>query len=145
MGARYSGMDLAFLARVRKASMIVGAIAAVPIATYWGLQMGAAWVAGVAWSLVNLFFIGEVIKNVITPDDRNLPRILVALLVKFPALYGLGFLLLWIEWLPVIGLVAGFTWPFLVLVMKAVGRAYLRLDEAQTDERSNDKRNPSRT
>jgi hypothetical protein len=132
-------MDLAFLARVRRMSIVVGAILAVPIATYWGLKTGGAWVAGLAWSLVNLFFIGEVIKSVITPDDRNLPRILVALLVKFPVLYGVGFLLLWVEWLPVLGLVAGFTWPFVVLVLKAVGRAYTGMDE-----RSNDERKPSR-
>ena len=128
------GMDLAFLARVRNASMIVGGIVAAPVAVAWGWQMGAAWVAGVAWSLVNLFFIGEVIKNVITAGDRDLVRILVAVAIKFPVLYALGLLFLWIEWLPVIGLVAGFSWPFFVMVMKAVGRAYLRMDERSNGE-----------
>jgi hypothetical protein len=137
--AKRSGMDLEFLARVRRASMVVGAVVAAPVALYWGWQMGAAWLSGVAWSLVNLFFIGEVIKHVITAGDRDLPRILVAVAVKFPVLYALGFLLLWIEWLPVIGLVAGFSWPFFVMVLKAIGRAYLRLDE-----RGNDEGRPSR-
>lgn len=132
--ARYSGMDLEFLARVRRASMIVGAIVAAPVAAYWGWRMGAAWVAGVAWSLVNLFFIGEVVKHVITAGERDTLRILVAVAIKFPVLYALGFLLLWIRELPVAGLVAGFSWPFFVMVMKAIGRAYLHMDDLTDGE-----------
>jgi hypothetical protein len=127
-------MDLAFLARVRKMSIITAAVISIPVAYYWGFGMGAAWLAGVAWSLVNLFFIGQVIKNVITAEERDLIKILVAVVVKFPVLYALGFLLLWLEQLPVVGLVAGFTWPFLVMVLKAVGRAYLRMDEGSNGE-----------
>jgi len=132
-------MDLAFLARVRKASMIFGGIAAVPVAVYWGLPMGCAWVAGLAWSLVNLFFIGEVVTNVITAEDRDLSRIVIAVAIKFPVLYAVGFALLWVKWLPVIGLVCGFSWPFFVIMMKAFGRAYLRMDE-----RTNGEGRPSR-
>jgi hypothetical protein len=96
--------------------------------------MAAAWMAGVLWSLVNLIFIGEVVKNVITAEDRDLTRILVAVAVKFPVLYVLGFLLLWSGKLPAAGLVAGFTWPFVVMVLKAVGRAYLGLDNRSNGE-----------
>lgn len=144
MNAGYASMDLAFLARVRKMSAIVGAIAAVPVATYWGLWTGAAWIAGVAWSLVNLFFIGEVIRNVITAEERNMLRILVAVAIKFPVLYGVGFVLLWVEQLPVGALVAGFSWPFVVMVLKAAGRVYLRLDERGADDKSNGEGNASR-
>ena len=134
MTVRYTGMDLALLARVRKTSIITGAVAAIFIATYWGINIGAAWLAGVAWALVNLYFTGEVVKSVITAEDRNLARILVAVFVKFPVLYAAGYLLLWIEQLPVIGLVSGFTWPFVVLVMKAAGRVYLKMDERSNGE-----------
>ena len=51
--------------------------------------------------------------------------------IKFPVLYGAGFLLLWNGYLSVIGLVAGFTWPFFVLTMKGLGRYYLKLDETR--------------
>lgn len=136
-------MDLAFLARVRKMSIITAVIAAVPVATYWGIGMGAAWLAGVAWSLLNLFFIGEVIKNVITAEERELIKILVAVVIKFPVLYAIGFLLLWWEQLPVLGLVAGFSWPFLVMILKAIGRAYLRMDDPQMDEGTNGEGKPS--
>lgn len=136
-------MDLAFLARVRKMSIITGAIVTIPVATYWGLGMGAAWLAGVAWSLVNLYFVGEVIKHVITAEERQLTRILVAVVIKFPVLYAVGFLLLWLKQLPVLGLVAGFTWPFLVMILKAVGRAYLHMDDRRMDEGTNGEGKPS--
>lgn len=134
MNVSRTGMDLAFLARVRRMSIITAAIISIPVATYWGIGMGAAALAGVAWSLINLFFIGQVIKNVITAEERDLTRILVAVFIKFPVLYTLGFLLLWLEQLPVIGLVAGFTWPFVVMVLKAIGRAYLKMDEGSNGE-----------
>jgi hypothetical protein len=51
--------------------------------------------------------------------------------IKFPVLYGVGFLLLWNGYLSVAGLVAGFTWPFFVLLMKGLGRYYLKLDETR--------------
>jgi hypothetical protein len=144
MNVRYASMDLAFLARVRKMAALLGAIAAVPVATYWGLWTAAAWIAGVAWSLVNLFFIGEVIRNVITAEERSTARILVAVSIKFPVLYGVGFLLLWLKQLPVGALVAGFSWPFVVMVLKAAGRVYLRLDDRGADEDSNGEGNASR-
>jgi hypothetical protein len=143
MSASRTGMDLAFLARVRKMSIITGAIVSVAVATYWGISVGAAWLAGTAWSLINLFFIGEVIKNVITAEDRQLTRILVVVVIKFPVLYAVGFLLLWSKQLPVLGLVAGFTWPFLVMILKAIGRAYLHMDDRRMDEGTNGEGKPS--
>lgn len=127
------GMDLEFLARVRKSTIITGAVLALPAATYWGLGEGMAWVAGVAWSLVNLHFITAVVRSVITADDRVKRRIIGLVLVKFPVLYGAGFLLLWPGWLPAGGLVAGFSWPLAVLFLKAAGRVWLKLDETSID------------
>lgn len=131
---RHRGMDLEFLARVRRASIATGAVLGVFVAVYVGLGAGAACAAGIAWSLVNLHFIAELIKRVITNQERSKRGIVAVLLVKFPALYGMGFLLLWIGQLPPLWLVAGFTWPFVVLALKAFGRAYLRLDDSSIEE-----------
>lgn len=128
------GMDLEFLARVRKSAIITGGVLALPIASYWGLAAGGAWIAGVAWSLVNLHFITAVVRSVITADERIRKRIIGLVLIKFPVLYGVGFLLLWPRWLPAAGLVAGFSWPFAVLFLKAAGRVWLKLDETSIDD-----------
>jgi hypothetical protein len=122
-------MDLDVLSRVRKTSLIIGIPLAIVISFYWGLPVGAGWAAGIAWSLVNLFFTGSLVKKVITTEDRHIPGIVVTVFIKFPVLYAAGFFLLWNGRLSVAGLVAGFTWPFFVLLMKGLGRHFLKLDE----------------
>jgi hypothetical protein len=122
-------MDLDLLKRVRKTSILIGLPLSAVISTYWGISAGGGWVAGAAWSLVNLYFLGSLVRKVITPGDRDVPSIVVTVFIKFPVLYGAGFLLLWNGYLSVAGLVAGFTWPFFVMLMKGLGRYYLRLDE----------------
>jgi hypothetical protein len=124
-------MDLDLLRRVRKTSIIIGIPLAIVIAFYWGIPVGGGWVAGIAWSLVNLYFIGSLVKKVITAGDRNVPGIVITMFIKFPVLYAAGFFLLWNGHLSVAGLVAGFTWPFFVLTMKGLGRYYLKLDETR--------------
>ena len=132
--APWSAMDLDLLRRVRKSALVFGVVLAIVFATYFGVRAGVAWFAGVAWSLVNLYFITSVVTRVLTLEDRKLRGIILALAVKFPVLYAAGFMLLKLE-LPALWLVAGFTWPFFVIVMKGAGRAYLKMDEGGRSER----------
>ena len=124
-------MELDILKRVRKTSIVVGVPLAVIITTYWGLSIGGAWIAGIAWSLVNLYFIGSLVQKVVTTESRSVAAIVTVVFIKFPVLYAAGLFLLWNGYLSVAGLVAGFTWPFLVLMMKGLGRYYLKLDETR--------------
>ena len=125
-------MDFAFLRRVRKTSITAGIPLAIVISFYWGPDNGTGWALGIAWSLLNLHFLSSVIKSVITSEKRDVPQILVALFVKFPVLYVAGFFLLRSAYLSAYGLVAGFTWPFFVILMKGFGRYYLKLDESKS-------------
>ena len=124
-------VDHELLRRVRNTSIIIGLPLAVVIATYWGLDVGGGWAAGIAWSIVNLHFIGSLVKKVVTTEERHIAAIVVTVFIKFPVLYGAGFLLLWNGYLSIAGLMAGFTWPFFVLMMKGLGRYYLKLDETR--------------
>jgi hypothetical protein len=124
-------VDHDLLRRVRKTSIIIGLPLSVVIATYWGLSVGGGWAAGIAWSIVNLHFIGSLVKKVVTTEKRSTTGIVVTVFIKFPVLYAAGFLLLWNGYLSIAGLVAGFTWPFFVLLMKGLGRYYLKLDETR--------------
>ena len=90
--------------------------------------------AGIIWSLVNIRFIAAIVKSVLTVEQRDTNRILLAMAIKFPVLYVAGFLLLRSEHFSVIWLVAGFTWPFFVLFMKGAGRAYLKLDQTDSEK-----------
>ena len=126
--ALWSAVDADLLRRVRNTSVVLGVVVGIPFTHYFGLMPGAAWLAGLGWSLVNLAMIASVMKRVLA-DQRDKRAIVLALAVKFPVLYGAGLLLLAVLHLPVAWLVAGFTWPLFVAVMKAAGRAYLGLDD----------------
>jgi len=122
------------LRRTEKTSVILGVVLAIPAATYWGVGAGAGWLAGIAWSLINLRFIASITEKVFAQSEREHKKIVLAVAIKFPVLYLVGFLLLRSEFIPALWLIAGFTWPFFVLFMKGAGRAYLQLDQTSSDD-----------
>jgi len=127
--ATWASVDADLLRRVRKTSAIFGVIIAIPVAFYIGWLPAAAFVAGIAWSLVNLAAIHSIVARVLTNETRNKRALALALGIKFPVLYAAGVVMLVFLKLPVGWWMAGFGWPFFVAVMKSVGRIYLRLDE----------------
>ncbi|HET6348112.1 MAG TPA: hypothetical protein VFH88_03420 [Candidatus Krumholzibacteria bacterium] len=127
--ATWASMDADLLRRIRKTSVVMGVVMAVPLAFYIGWMPAAAWIAGGAWSLANLAAIHSIVSRVLTNEKRDKRAIVLAAGIKFPVLYATGFAMLaWLK-LPVAWWMAGFGWPFFVAVMKSLGRIYLRLDE----------------
>ncbi len=126
-------MDLALLERTRRRSIQFGLLVALATASLAGPRAAAAFAGGAAWSLVNLGVIGVIVRTVIVPPGRPRARrrLVAALVVKVPLLYGAGAAMLVWGRLPAGWLVTGFTWPFVVLFLKALGRVLLRLDETK--------------
>jgi F-type H+-transporting ATPase subunit a len=112
-------MGLEFLARVRRSSLGLGAVAALFAATYVAPAMGLAVAAGTAWSIANLWLLQRLIVA-LTGPRRGEPSTLIRLgltMAGVLALFGSGALLLFE--LPAIGLMAGFSVPFAVITLKA--------------------------
>ncbi len=112
-------MGLEFLARVRRATFVVAALAFVTGVTYQGLGYGSALALGAIWCLTNLFLI-ERLVIVITGENRGTGAALRSAGLTglgMVALFGAGALLL--TRLPVVPLMVGFGCPFAVLVLKA--------------------------
>jgi hypothetical protein len=130
----WSAIDGDFLRRVRKSAIVFGLVLAVPLATKFGLAAAGGWIAGGAWSIVNLAAISSVMRKVLTMEPRDRGAIAKALAIKFPVLYAIGFALL-AAGLPAMWLLAGFAWPLFVAVLKAAGRSYLRLDDTTSQSR----------
>jgi hypothetical protein len=122
-------MDADLLRRVRKTSILLGLVMAVPVAFYIGWLQSTAWIAGIAWSLANLAVIRSIVARILMDGPRDKRALALAMAVKFPVLYGSLAVMLAVLGLPVMWWMAGFSWPFFVAVMKSFGRMYLRLDE----------------
>jgi hypothetical protein len=120
-------MGLEFLGRVRKTSVITALLLFWVVVVYWNAAAGVAWLLGCLWSLINIYFIGLLVRTMTSPGSKRL-RLTLIFLVKVPVLYAVGYVLLTKGRLPLVALLAGFMWPLLVITLKVLGRAVLRLD-----------------
>ena len=123
------GHDL--LRRVTKTSVITGLLLFWVFVVYWDVAAGVGWLLGCAWSLVNLFFLALLVRTMMSRGPNRRLRLGLILMVKVPVLYGIGFVLLAGGWVPLVALLAGFVWPLLVITLKLLGRALLRMDDRQ--------------
>jgi hypothetical protein len=149
-------VGLEFIDRVRKTTLVTGVVIALVLWAHFGVWPAAAFLAGVAWSLVNIHVLRLLIVELAAGAPAREPRagapacarpgseprigdggrparklrVAVLLLLKLPVLYGAGYLLLGTGRLPVAGLLGGFAWPLLVIVLKAAGRLILGLDRS---------------
>lgn len=113
-------MGLEFLVRVRRATLIVGGVAALMIASYAPLLIAAGFALGALWSLAN-FALLEQLVVALTGADRGKPpaiRRAAWAVLGFGVLFAAGALML--AKLPVMALLAGFLLPHAVLVLKAL-------------------------
>ena len=117
-----------FLSRVTKTSLISGLILAAVAVVGWTPSSGAGWFLGVLWSVINLYFIGVIVRILMAKRPGGKLRAALIVVVKIPLLYTIGFLLLASGRFNVVALLAGFTWPFIVVTLKILGRAILKMD-----------------
>ena len=118
-------MGLEFLARVRRSSLIAGLVVALAIAAVAPWKVAGGFTAGLLWSLVNLLLLQFIVLT-LTSAERGTPIALTRLGIGFAGslgLFGAGAFLLF--QLPAMALAAGFTFPFLVLTLKAASMALL--------------------
>ena len=114
-------MGLDFINRVIKTTLLLGALIFVFGSYYFDWTYSLGIFTGVLWGCANLWFIRQFIVNYLTTGDRNAGKLALFALIKFPILYGAGFLILWLGWFPVASFVIGFSLIFLVVVFKALG------------------------
>ncbi|MCP4582858.1 MAG: hypothetical protein GY839_14710 [candidate division Zixibacteria bacterium] len=119
-------MSLDFINRIIKTSLILAAILFPFLAVYINTAFGVAYVLGCAWACLNLFAIKFLIVQVLTPKSKNAVLIVLFMLVKFPLIYFLGYLLVIWSYPPIYGLVWGFSSILAVSVLKVVSRQLLQ-------------------
>jgi hypothetical protein len=120
-------MNLDYINRIVKTSLILAAVIFPFLGVYVRISFGIAYILGCIWGCLNLIAIRFLITQVITPDPKNNILIAIIILVKFPVIYGLGYLLVIWDYLPLAGLVWGFSSLLIVTVLKVVSRSLLHL------------------
>ena len=120
-------MDRDFLKRSIRASVIVTAILAPFTFLYFDIPTGWGFVAGAAWNIINVYLLSQVITNLITPHQSNKKLGAVAGVLKFPVLYGIGFVILSYTNPSVYGIMAGFSLILAIFLLKAIGICYLNI------------------
>lgn len=121
-------MDLRFIDRVIKSTLILAAILFPFFALYISMNFALAVLLGACWGCLNLLAIRFIVVSLLTPHKKNLSLGLIVLFVKLPILYGIGYLLVTWNYLPIGGLLWGFSGILIVMVLKVLGRLYLGLD-----------------
>ena len=121
-------MNLDFINRIIKTSLILAAIVFPFLAIYLRVSFAVAFVLGCMWACLNLIAIRFLIAQIITPNPKNKVLIIIFIFVKFPLIYFLGYLLVIWNYPPIYGLLWGFSSIFIVTLLKVVSRAILQKD-----------------
>jgi hypothetical protein len=121
-------VDLQFVDRVIKSTLVLVALLFPFFALYFSMNFALAVLFGALWGCLNLLAIRFIVVSLLTPDKKNLALGLTILFVKLPVLYGIGYLLIAWNYPPIGGLLWGFSGILIVMVLKVLGRMYLGLD-----------------
>lgn len=129
-----TNFDLSFLDRSLRTTAVVFLVL-LPFSLYYiGVFSTLAAFSGGVWGMINLIFISALVRSAIRPGGADKSRTLILALIKFPLLYSSGFFLLMIDRFNPLHLLIGFTSVLAIIVLKAVGRLILSLDESQVEQ-----------
>lgn len=128
--------SLDFIQRTLKTTGVILLIMFVVGLYYFGFYDSLAVLSAGIWSMINLYFLSALVRTVVRPDGVDKMAALGLGLIKFPLLYAAGYFLLTADIFRPIPLVIGFTTILAVMVLKAVARAVLKLDENSINQES---------
>jgi hypothetical protein len=130
-------MGLEFINRVARTSIYLGIIQLPFVTLYWGWQFGMGILLGCGWGAANLILIKFIVTGALSAERASKKKILILGAIKFPLLYGIGYLILKVGYFPPESLVIGFTTIFLVALLKVIGSYLLDKNIIETQKSGN--------
>lgn len=122
-----------FIKRVVVLSGLLSAVAFLFLSVYYQFPFALAFLFGGVWSSLNFLALTFMAQQLLRPTRIDWPTAMAAIFIKLPLLYGAGFLLVRWDYLPQLGLVAGFSVILVVIILKGLGRMILKLDEKEAN------------
>jgi O-antigen/teichoic acid export membrane protein len=121
-------VEIDFIRRTLRTTGLLALLALVFGSLYFGFSPALSIFTGIIWGMVNLYFLSMLIRSTLRPEGADKMTALILLIIKFPLLYLSGYLMMVSNYFNPLLLVIGFTVNLLVIVLKAAGRALLKLD-----------------
>ncbi len=137
MDTHSKSFDLAFLGRVRNATILLGIFGSLFVFSFVGTQSGLGWCAGAAVSLVNFVLLQWILTRIFRPQPMLGPIVALAFLVKIPLLLVSVWLSVGVFGLPVLWFSLGFFLLFAVIILKTLGRLLVQRSGLQVSDPRN--------
>ena len=131
-------MSLEFLNRIWKTTLVVGVVVFAFTAVYFDTTFALGLLVGCLWGVANFIALTAVLTSFVKPGEVNRKRALLLAAIKFPVIYGIGYLILRAGWFEPTSLLVGFSLLFMVTLLKALGRSYLKMDARHDTPASSD-------
>ena len=121
--------NLDFITRTLRTTGVLLMVIFVVGIYYFGFYDSLAVLSAGIWSMVNLMFMTALVRTALRPEGVDKLAAAGLAFIKFPLLYAAGYFLLTVEVFRPIPLLVGFSMVLVVMVLKAVARVVLKLDE----------------
>ncbi len=131
-------MNADFITRSLRVSIIVTLLFVPFLFLYLGQSATWGFIAGAAWNILNVYLLSQMITRLVVPanaDPADKGMAALSGLLKFPVLYGLGYVFVRYANASVYGIMAGFSLILIVFVLKALG-IYIYRNISYRDNRS---------
>lgn len=114
-------VDRNFIIRSLKTALIVTIIFAPFVQLYFGTYFTLGFITGSVWNIVNVFLLFKV-SNVLVPSNESKKTWgLASDMLKFPVLFGAGYLVIKYTRVSLYGIMIGFSLLLIVFILRAVG------------------------
>jgi len=113
-------MGLELIKRTYKTTLIVAILVFFYTWGYYSFSSAVGILVGTVWGCLNLFFITSLVTSYIKVGEKDYTKIWILLSIKFPILYGLGFLALKIGYFEPLTFLLGFSLVLTVIILKVL-------------------------
>ena len=117
-------MDGDFIKRSLRVSIIITIIVIPLISVYFSGSITMGFMAGSAWNIINLFLLTKLLNMFIMPHKVNKKWGIAAGIIKFPVLYGIGYIIIRYTNISRYGIMCGISVVLIVMMLKALGLYY---------------------